>query len=826
MPRHAASLTYLFLFLASLLLSACSSGGGGDNASNQETLIDVAGVWLIVENITSTNCEDEARTNEYNVTVEQFGEDITVITNVGTFTGRIRGNTVSWSGQYPEEGGYTTIRDLQLTFAENGTSATLTGSSRWDWRETVDSAVVCSGTTDVRGVLAERQEAAPDAPGGLEASSATESTVTLVWNDNSDNELGFKIERRGGAVFDFEVVGMVPADQIRFVDSGLDADTSYDFRVFAFNDEGESNLTEVITVRTSVTAVTAPIAPSNLNAVAIDGDVTITWQDNSDDEVDFVVLRRVPGGTLAAVAEPSENTEEATDLNVAPGTYEYTVRARNSAGVSDGDEFVSVSVDEQLPPAPIAPSQLVAFERSSSVIELFWVDESNNEDGFTVQRSAAGAAFETVATIGVNSEGFTDAGLNANTVYDYRVLAFNKSGASAYSNTARATTTIDAPSMPAAPSNLRATTLSASEISLTWNDGSNNEQGFQIERRGSRGGFSVIQTTQPNARAHTDTELAAGTSYTYRVRAFNSAGSSSYTPEVTVATESSAVPSAPSQVSVTDVSETSATIRWRDNSNNEDGFELVACSLVDNFGNCARYRRIATARANATALTISGLRPDQSYDYDLRAYSDTGVSTHVSVRITTRSDRVEKTIFATSDNTIMLGSNQPNLATSAFPNDANSVGCNWTWGPFTGSDFVCAASLIWFDLAETSGKQIVSAKLKLYSLTLAADRSSTYSVNALAQNWSAAVTWNSQPNYYVSPVQHASPPVSGAVPMEFDVTEMVQLWANGSRANRGFMIWDQNPADPQAIRLRATIFESLEQFNSLSRRPQIEIVYE
>ena len=89
---------------------------------------------------------------------------------------------------------------------------------------------------------------------------------------------------------------------------------------------------------------------------------------------------------------------------------------------------------------PAAPSNLSASTVSSSAIDLAWDDNSTDEDGFEVERSADGTNFSQIATVGSNVASYSDSGLSASTTYHYRVRAYNASGNSGYSNTASATT--------------------------------------------------------------------------------------------------------------------------------------------------------------------------------------------------------------------------------------------------------------------------------------------------------------------------------------------------------------------------------------------------
>ncbi|MDA8178519.1 MAG: fibronectin type III domain-containing protein [Deltaproteobacteria bacterium] len=84
------------------------------------------------------------------------------------------------------------------------------------------------------------------------------------------------------------------------------------------------------------------------------------------------------------------------------------------------------------------------------------------------------------------------------------------------------------PSDVAAPSGLSATAGTGVQVTLTWADSSVNESGFKIERRLlPAGGYSIIATTGPNTISfvdNTDTGLAAGANYFYRVESFNAGG--------------------------------------------------------------------------------------------------------------------------------------------------------------------------------------------------------------------------------------------------------------------------------------------------------------
>lgn len=92
--------------------------------------------------------------------------------------------------------------------------------------------------------------------------------------------------------------------------------------------------------------------------------------------------------------------------------------------------------------APDAPSTLAATGGINK-INLTWVDNSNNEGGFTAERSLDGSTNWTTATSNIdgNATSFSNSGLTSGTKYYYRLKSTNSFGSSNWSNTVNATTT-------------------------------------------------------------------------------------------------------------------------------------------------------------------------------------------------------------------------------------------------------------------------------------------------------------------------------------------------------------------------------------------------
>ena len=84
--------------------------------------------------------------------------------------------------------------------------------------------------------------------------------------------------------------------------------------------------------------------------------------------------------------------------------------------------------------------------------------------------------------------------------------------------------TIPIASLPNAPSGLTATTISTSQINLSWTDNSSNEAGFRIERSPDGVTWSDIASVGANIASYSNTGLSAGTTYYYRVSSYISWG--------------------------------------------------------------------------------------------------------------------------------------------------------------------------------------------------------------------------------------------------------------------------------------------------------------
>jgi len=104
---------------------------------------------------------------------------------------------------------------------------------------------------------------------------------------------------------------------------------------------------------------------------------------------------------------------------------------------------------------PSTPSSLQATAASATQINLSWIDNSNNETGFRIERkTGSNGTYAEIATVGADTTSYQSMGLSASTNYYYRVRAYNSAGNSGYSNEANAATLAAAPSPAVSTANL------------------------------------------------------------------------------------------------------------------------------------------------------------------------------------------------------------------------------------------------------------------------------------------------------------------------------------------------------------------------------------
>lgn len=283
-----------------------------------------------------------------------------------------------------------------------------------------------------------------NAPSDLTATTFSTSQIDLAWQDNSDNETGFQIFRslQGDGGINFNLITTVGEDVTAYSDINLLADTVYIYIVRAINANDTSRFSDPVGAET----VNVPLTPSNLVLNPLtDTTILLTWTDNSNNELTFVIERANlldDGEVFFPIAEVNANITSYTDTSVIGNQqYTYRVSASNNEGRSGFSEPVAtITAPEPGIIAPDPPLTLEAEAVTTSEISLRWEDNASNELFYSIERSINDSLnFIEIDRVKEGITTYQDIALQENNIYYYRVRAGNTGGFSPYSNIAFAT---------------------------------------------------------------------------------------------------------------------------------------------------------------------------------------------------------------------------------------------------------------------------------------------------------------------------------------------------------------------------------------------------
>lgn len=175
-------------------------------------------------------------------------------------------------------------------------------------------------------------------------------------------------------------------------------------------------------------------------------------------------------------------------------------------------------------------------------------------------------------------------------------------------------------SAPAAPTTLTSILNSPTKISFSWTDNATNEDGFIIERKTGAGSFVQVATVHLNTTFFSDISVSGNTAYSYRVKAFNLSGSSSYSNEIHVNTGIPNPPAISTGLSAWVLNTEQIVLQWNDVAD-EQGYLIEIKRNTD-----TAYVPVAEVAANTTSHTFSGLKAGTQYYFRMRSFNDEGFS--------------------------------------------------------------------------------------------------------------------------------------------------------------------------------------------------------
>ena len=361
---------------------------------------------------------------------------------------------LAWLDNAPSETGFTLQRATNLAFTSGLNTITLaantniytnTGrnpSTTYYYRIQAFNALGVSAWSNIANAFT-AVIGSPTAPSNLNALAISKAQIDLAWTDNATDETGYTIQRSASATFTgVTTITQNVVDLTAYSDLGRTANTTYFYRVRAFNATGPSAWSN--TAFATTLPLAPPAAPSGLSATAVSpSQIDLTWTDNANNETGFTIQR----STSPAFAGVTTITQNVVNLvaysntgRAQNTTYYYRVRAFNADGFSTWSNTASATT----PPAvPAVPAGLTVTPAAAGSLDVAWTYTSNGALGpitFTVQRSNSGGGGWTTVATGISPASFTDTGLPANTTRFYRVRAVNGTGTSAWSTVASGTT--------------------------------------------------------------------------------------------------------------------------------------------------------------------------------------------------------------------------------------------------------------------------------------------------------------------------------------------------------------------------------------------------
>jgi fibronectin type 3 domain-containing protein len=345
-------------------------------------------------------------------------------------------------------------------------------------------------------------------------------------------------------------------------------------------------------------SVAVPNTPEWVSASAISpSSIQITWI-AATGATYYKVYRSTYDGSYVYIGDSSTTSYTDTTLN-ANTAYYYKVSSYSAGGESALSSFSSATT--QALPVPGTPAGVSASALTSSSIQITW-GSVTGATYYKVYRSTDDSAYAYINDSSTTS--YTNAGLNGNTRYYYKVSAYGAGGEGALSTSTSAMT------LPNTPAEVSASPVSSSSIQITWNtvDGASY---YKVYRSTSDGDYTFINDS--STASYTDTSLSSNTRYYYKVSAYGSGGESA----LSAFTSALTVPDAPTGLSVSALSSSSIQITWD---------AITGTSYYKVYRSTYDGDYVFIDNSSAASYTDTGLSASTRYYYKVSAYSAAGES--------------------------------------------------------------------------------------------------------------------------------------------------------------------------------------------------------
>lgn len=454
----------------------------------------------------------------------------------------------------------------------------------------------------------------------LKADLLSSTKATLNWKDDSNNELGFIIERKTDSE-SFKKIAQVPANTTTYSDGTLTIENTYTYRVIPYNPYGNAeSYSNELPISTSL----LKDPPASLEASAISAnEIKLSWIYSDSANYSTSIERKMGsrGSWEIITTLPSGFTSYNDNALADNNQYYYRVKTfidDNIYSKPYPNTDSGVPVHTKL----IAPQELHAAWSSASTIKLTWLNKSYGADYFIIERKIDNSSFVVLDTPS-SDEGNTwyNFSLKPGRNYTYRLKSVNGKNTSVYTEEISVEGLTIVP-----PSNLKATIISETEISLTWDDNSNDETSFKIEQNSDLdNSWEEIDTVIANTTSYTVHELEPDVLYTFRVTAHNSTyyiNSESEECKISIKTLSP-----PSDLTAKAISSSSIYLNWTDNSSEEQGF------IIERKASGSDFVEIARTNSDVVEYSDNNLQAGKEYYYKIKAFNGSLYTYYTNIAI-------------------------------------------------------------------------------------------------------------------------------------------------------------------------------------------------
>ncbi len=407
------------------------------------------------------------------------------------------------------------------------------------------------------------------APTGQQTTNIANNTATISWNA-VPNGITYSVDYKLASATIWTTLGSFSNTTASL--TGLLSATNYNWRVKC-DCSGYSTTTSFITTGTA--SCTAPISLTSSSITS--NSAVLKWGLVAGATSYTLQYKASTATTWTTAATVTSNTYTIAGL-VASTAYSWQVKANCSAN-STTASFTTLTA------SCASPTNLLMSNVASNSANLSWGAVSG-ATSYTLQyKTTASTVWITAGT--VTTTNYSLAGLIVNTAYTWQV----KASCSAYSSTASFTTLT---ATCTAPNGLSTTAIASTSATLVWNSVSG-ATSYTIQYKASTA-TSWLTAATVTSTNYNLTALGAGVSYTWQVKSNCSAYSSAAS--FTTLTASCV---APSGLSTTNISNTSATLVWNAVSGATTYTIQFKASTATTWSTAAT---VATTNYNLTALVL------------------------------------------------------------------------------------------------------------------------------------------------------------------------------------------------------------------------------